>query len=149
MGTTRQKSSCRNRLQNGPHSLLRMKVGTHSPLPTGSHTAAYTAKHGALSSPGHSTVLSCQRNRHRKNSRRKRMHASWRVSASSGVAAPLGCVTFFSFVEIALVRPTLRAFYTCKVWGCYHCSRYAWCIAKVFRAQVSKRLTFAPTVRSW
>ena len=43
MGTTRQKSSCRNRLQNGPHSLLRMKVGT---LPTGSHTAAYTAKHG-------------------------------------------------------------------------------------------------------
>ena len=46
MGTTRQKSSCRNRLQNGPHSLLRMKVGTHSPLPTGSHTAAHTAKHG-------------------------------------------------------------------------------------------------------
>ena len=48
MGTTRQKSSCRNRLQNGPHSLLRMKVGTHSPLPTGSHTAAYTAKHRAF-----------------------------------------------------------------------------------------------------
>ena len=70
------------------------------------------------------------------------------VSLFRGVAAPLGCVTFFSFVEITLVRPTLRAFYTCKVWGCYHCSRYAWCIAKVFRAQVSKRLTFAPTVRS-
>ena len=48
MGTTRQKSSCRNRLQNGPHSLLRMKVGTQSPLPTGSHTAAYTPKHGAF-----------------------------------------------------------------------------------------------------
>ena len=77
------------------------------------------------------------------------MHASWRVSASSGVAAPLGCVTFFSFVEIALVRPTLRAFYTCKVWGCYHYSRYALRIVKVFRAQVSKRLTFVPTVRSW
>ena len=46
MGTTRQKSSCRNRLQNGPHSLLRMKAGTHSPLPTGSHTAAYTPKQG-------------------------------------------------------------------------------------------------------
>ena len=46
MGTTRQKSSCRNGLQNGPHSLLRMKVGTHSPLPTGSHTAAYTPKQG-------------------------------------------------------------------------------------------------------
>ena len=46
MGTTRQKSSWRNRLQNGPHSLLRMKVGTHSPLPTGSHTAAHRAKQG-------------------------------------------------------------------------------------------------------
>ena len=30
-----------------------------------------------------------QRNCHRKNSRRKRMHASWRVSASSGTSAPL------------------------------------------------------------
>jgi hypothetical protein len=55
----------------------------------------------------------------------------------------------FSFVEIALVRPTLRAFYTCKVWGCYHCSRYALRIVKVFRAQFSKRLTFVPTLRSW
>ena len=46
MGTTRQKSSCRNRLQNGPRLLSRAKVGTHSPLPTGSHTAAYTPKQG-------------------------------------------------------------------------------------------------------
>ena len=29
-----------------PRLLLQVKVGTHSPLPTGSHTAAYTAKHG-------------------------------------------------------------------------------------------------------
>ena len=48
MGTARQKSSCRNRLQNGQHSLLRMKVGTHLPSPTGSHTAAYTPKQGAF-----------------------------------------------------------------------------------------------------
>ena len=46
MGTTRQKSSCRNRLQNGPRSLSRVKAGTHSPSPTGSHTAAYTPKQG-------------------------------------------------------------------------------------------------------
>ena len=46
MGTTRQKSSCRNRLQNGPRLLSRVKMGTHSPLPTGSHTAAYTPKQG-------------------------------------------------------------------------------------------------------
>ena len=29
---------------NGPRSLLRVKAGTHSPLPTGSHTTAHTAK---------------------------------------------------------------------------------------------------------
>ena len=46
MGTTRQKSSCRNGLQNGPRLLLRVKAGTHSPSPTGSHTAAYTPKQG-------------------------------------------------------------------------------------------------------
>ena len=46
MGTTRQKSSCRNRLQNGPRLLSRVKAGTHSPSPTGSHTAAYTPKQG-------------------------------------------------------------------------------------------------------
>ena len=31
---------------NGPRSLSRAKAGTHSPSPTGSHTAAYTPKHG-------------------------------------------------------------------------------------------------------
>ena len=46
MGTTRQKSSCRNRLQNGPRLLPRVKAGTHSPSPTGSHTAAYMPKQG-------------------------------------------------------------------------------------------------------
>ena len=33
---------------NGPRLLSRAKAGTHSPSPTGSHTAAYTAKHGAF-----------------------------------------------------------------------------------------------------
>ena len=31
---------------NGLHLLSQAKVGTHSPLPTGSHTAAYTPKQG-------------------------------------------------------------------------------------------------------
>ena len=31
---------------NGPRLLSQAKVGTHSPLPTGSHTAAYTPKQG-------------------------------------------------------------------------------------------------------
>ena len=46
MGTTRQKSSCRNRLQNGPRLLSRAKVGTHSAFGEGSHTTAHTAKQG-------------------------------------------------------------------------------------------------------
>ena len=57
MGTTRQKSSCRNGLQNGPRLLSRVKAGTHSPSPTGSHTAAYTAKHGAFWMGGGITTL--------------------------------------------------------------------------------------------
>ena len=48
MGTTRQKSSCRNGLQNGPRLLSRVKAGTHSALLKGSHTAAHTAKQGAF-----------------------------------------------------------------------------------------------------
>ena len=46
MGTTRQKSSCRNRLQNGPRLLSRVKAGTHSARLKGSHTTAHTAKQG-------------------------------------------------------------------------------------------------------
>ena len=33
---------------NAPRSLSRVKAGTHSPSPTGSHTAAYTAKQGCF-----------------------------------------------------------------------------------------------------
>ena len=33
---------------NGPRSFSQVKAGTHSPLPTGSHTAAHTAKHRAF-----------------------------------------------------------------------------------------------------
>ncbi len=33
---------------NGPRLLSRAKAGTHSPSPTGSHTAAYTAKQGGF-----------------------------------------------------------------------------------------------------
>ena len=33
---------------NGPRSLSRVKAGTHSALLKGSHTTAYTAKHGAF-----------------------------------------------------------------------------------------------------
>lgn len=47
----------------------------HSRLSEKNRTQRLTRRNRSLPSPGHSTVLSCQRNRHRKNSRRKRMHA--------------------------------------------------------------------------
>ena len=42
---------------NGPRLLSRAKAGTHSPSPTGSHTAAYTAKQGAFWMGGAITTL--------------------------------------------------------------------------------------------
>ena len=124
MGTTRQKSSCRNRLQNGPHSLLRMKVGTHSPLPTGSHTAAHRAKHGAIrmgvvsllsersarspTSPGRVSerqvlpLLGLGRGCSQKT--QKAFGTAMRLCASlfRGVAAPLGCVICLQLGDVAV-----------------------------------------------
>ena len=124
MGTTRQKSSCRNRLQNGPRSLLRMKVGTHSPLPTGSHTAAYTPKQGPSGRGRYHYPRSvphvhkhpragCQNGvlchfgilaggtpeGHREPAEQRCAYAR---RCSAGVAAPLGCVIFSVSVEIAV-----------------------------------------------
>ena len=42
---------------NGPRLLSRAKAGTHSPSPTGSHTAAYTPKQGGVSDGGSITTL--------------------------------------------------------------------------------------------
>ena len=124
MGTTRQKSSCRNRLQNGPHSLLRMKVGTHSPLPTGSHTAAHRAKRGAFRMGGGISTLGafhtfrkpcvaryqngklcrfwglvgCAPEERGEPAEQRCAHA---CRCSAGVAAPPGCAIFSVSVEIA------------------------------------------------
>ena len=124
MGTTRQKSSCRNRLQNGPHSLLRMKVGTHSPLPTGSHTAAHTAKHRAFrmgvvsllsersarspTSPGRVSerqtlpLLGLGRMYSQRTQRAFGTAMRLCVSLFRGVAAPLGCVICLQLGDVAV-----------------------------------------------
>ena len=124
MGTTRQKSSCRNRLQNGPHSLLRMKVGTHSSLPTGSHTTAHTPKQGPSgrgryhyprSIPhvhehpraGYQNGVLCRfwvldrgvPGEHRKPSGQRCAYAR---RCSEGVAAPLGCVICLQLGDVAV-----------------------------------------------
>ena len=135
MGTTRQKSSCRNRLQNGPHSLLRMKVGTHLPSPTGSHTAAYTPKQGAFRMgcyhyprnvphvhehprAGYQNGVLCRfwglvggaPEERRKPSGQRCAYAR---RCSEGVAAPLGCVIFSVSVEIAACTPCAQGLSVC------------------------------------
>lgn len=52
------------------------------------------------------------------------MHALRRVSASSGAAAPLGCVIFFVFFEIVACTSRARSF-LCAMWEWYHYPRYA------------------------
>ena len=121
MGTTRQKSSCRNRLQNGPHSLLRMKVGT---LPTGSHTAAYTAKQGPSGQgryhyprsvphvhkyprAGCQNGVLCRFLALAGGAPKERREPSGQRCAyarrcSEGVAAPLGCVVCLQLGDVAV-----------------------------------------------
>ena len=97
---------------NGSHSLSRVKAGTHSPSPTGSHTAAHTAKQGP-SSPQtqHGFVLPAKLPP--KEQPEEADARLCRVSASSGVAAPLGCVIFFAFVEIAACMPCAQGLSVC------------------------------------
>ena len=101
---------------NGPRSLSRAKVGTHSALLKGSHTRAHTAKQGAFqlgvlslpsersarsqTSPGRVSerctlpLLGLGRGCSRRTQRA--CGAAMRLCASllRGVAAPLGCVIF-------------------------------------------------------
>ena len=122
---------------NGPRSLSRVKAGTHSPLGERSHTAAHTAKQGPSGRgryhyPRHVLHVhehpraGCQNGvlcrfgiLAGRCSRRtqKAFGTAMRlcVSLSRGVAAPLGCVIFFSLLsKLWLVRPAFRAF---RVYG--------------------------------
>ena len=135
MGTTRQKSSCRYRLQNAPRSLSQSKVGTHSALLKGSHTAAHTPKQGRFGwgryyyprSVSHvSETLRGQVSERQTLpllrldpvcSRRtqRAFGTAMRLCASlfRGAAAPLGCVIFFASVEIAACTPCAQGLSVC------------------------------------
>ena len=98
-----------HRPQTPQHSLQWALAGTLStPSLKRAHSGSQGETRGHLSI-GHSVALCCQRNCHRKNSRRKWMHALWRVSAFSGVAAPLGCAAR------TLSLPQSRALQPCCV----------------------------------
>ena len=126
-------------LTNGLRSLSRVKAGTHSPSPTGSHTAAYTAKQGRFGWGGITTLgafhtfqkpcaagyqngkfcrfwvlVGDAPEERRKPSEQRCAYAR---RCSEGVAAPLGRVIFSLLPKLRLVHPALSAFRMCETRG--------------------------------
>ena len=163
MGTTRQKNSCRNRLQNGPHSLLRMKVGTHTRLCQQDRTQRLTRRNrgcfgwGRYYYPRSVSHISetlrgqvserqtlpllrldpvCSRRTQRAFGTAMRLCAS----LFRGVAAPLGCAALFatwscccSFTLCAVLSERTRR-------GWYHYPRRAPHVLETLDGRLSKRL---------
>lgn len=123
---------------NGPRSLSHSKAGTHSAFGEGSYTRAHTAKQGlfrmgvvSLPSersarfgnpawPGVRTANfaafgSCSEalSKNADSLRNSDAHDARRCSA--GVAAPLGCVIFLQFGDVALLWLSRR----CLLYGVY------------------------------
>ena len=148
---------------NGPCLLSRAKAGTHSPSPTGSHTAAYTPKQGRFGRgwyhyprtvPHVSETLRgqgverqtlpflglgrvCSQRTQRAFGTAMRLC----VSLFRGVAAPLGCVIFFRFCRncgLYILRSGLSA---CARHGRYHYPRRALRAVETPDGRLSKRLT--------
>ena len=124
---------------NGPRSLSRVKTGTHSAFREESHTAAHTAKHGpSLPRPQHGLVLPA------KSPPEEQPEEAdarlWRVSASSGVAAPLGCVIFSVSVEIAACTPCAQGLSVCARRGVVYYPQRALRAAETPDGRLSKRL---------
>ena len=109
---------------NAPCLLSQPKAGTHSPSPTGSHTAAYTAKqgcfgwgryyyprsvlHGSETLRGQGVerqtlpLLGLGRGRSQRTQRAFGTAMRLCASLSRGVAAPLGCVICLQLGDVAV-----------------------------------------------
>ena len=74
-------------------------------------------------------------------SRRKRMHALWRVSASYGAAAPLGCAASSAIWRCCFFSLCVRYFLHVRGKGGYHHSQRALHVVETPDARLSKRLT--------
>ena len=136
MGTTRQKSSCRNRLQNGLRLLSQAKVGIHTRLSEKDRTQRHTRRKrgrfgwgaiitlGAFHTFRKPCVARCQNGKlcrfwvlagctpeeRREPSEQRCAYAR---RCSEGVAAPLGCVIFSVSVEIAACMPCAQGLSVC------------------------------------
>ena len=138
---------------NAPRLLSQPKAGTHSPSPTGSHTRAYTAKQGCFgwgryyyprSVPHVSETLRGRGlkrqtlpllglGRRRSEERRKpsEQRCAYARRCSEGVAAPLGCVIFLQFGDVAVFSLCAQYFLNVRGRGvllpsaCFACCRNA------------------------
>ena len=139
-----------------------MKVGTHSPLPTGSHTAAHRAKQGCFGWGRYLYPLTVLRGPEtlrgqgverqtlpllglgRGYSRRTQRACGIAMRScallSRGVAAPLGCVIFFASAEVAACTPCAQCFPNVRDEGWYHYPRCALCAVEMPDGRLSKRL---------
>ena len=93
------------------HVRFHKRKRVHTRLRQQERTQRLTRRNRGLPSPGHSVVLCCQRNCHRKNSRRKWMHACGVCPLFSGVAAPLGCVSLWCVESASPVANALSVGY--------------------------------------
>ena len=131
---------------NGPRLPSLQKAGTHSALPTGSHTAAHRAKQGRFErgwyhypqtglcgsetrrgrvSEGQTLpLLGLGRKRFRRTQRASGTAMCLCASLFRDVAAPLGCVIFFAFVRIVAYTPCVQCFPHVRDEGWYH---HSWC----------------------
>ena len=116
---------------NGPHSLSQMKAYTLGFRRKIAHSGSH-AETGAFPPPA--TASSPKEQPEEADAR------LWRVSASFGVAAPLGCVIFFASVEIVALCPVLRAFRACERGGWYHYPRSVPRAAETLDVRLSKGL---------
>ena len=147
---------------NGPRLLSRAKAGIHSPSPTGSHTAAYTPKHGVFpvgalllpsdcftrfrnpAWPGveRQTVplLSLGRGHSRRTQRACGTAMRLCASLSRRCRGPAGLRDPFSSVEIVACMPCAQGLSACARHGRYHYPRRALRAVETPDGRLSKRL---------
>ena len=148
---------------NGPRLLSRAKAGTHSPSPTGSHTAAYTAKQGRFRWGRYyypRTVSHVSETLRGQVSERQTLPllglgrvCSRRTQKAYGTAmclcaslsrrrrGPAGLRDPFSSVEIVACMPCAQGLSACARHGRYHYPRRALRAAETPDGRLSKRLT--------
>ena len=154
MGTTRQKSSCRNRLQNGPHSLLRMKVGTHTRLCQQDRTQRLTRRNRGCFGWGRyyypRSVSHISETLRGQVSERQTLPllrldpvCSRRTQRAFGTAmrrGPAGLRDLFRFCRNLWLYAPHSGLSMRARWGWYHYPRRALCTAEVLGARLSKQL---------